>query len=110
MFSSAPAEQRRREQAPALRCRTELQQTDKQLFDGGASQNFGAAGRMYPAPTVSIEGATGFGAPSGRALRSLSKCGKQFDKQLFDGGAAGRMYCILSLRGLPGVLTKDIVP
>ena len=30
---SAPAEQRRREQAPALRYRTELQQFDKHLFD-----------------------------------------------------------------------------
>ena len=43
-----------------------------------------AAGRMYPAPTASKGGAVGFGAPGGRALRGLPKCGKQTDKHLFD--------------------------
>ena len=48
-----------------------------------------AAGRMYPAPTASKGGAVGFGAPGGRALRGLPKCGKQADKHLFDGSATG---------------------
>ena len=46
-FSSAPAEQRRREQrkTPALRCRTELQQADKHL--DSSEYSFSVAFRAY---------------------------------------------------------------